>query len=144
MPLETPGRPLALFAVAALYLCSLFFSVSTHGHPFPFMGKCYTGGWGEGLFFVDSMISLYLVLGILKRQRLTLWLLIAYNLLDACNALVNLAKLSAGQYASLAQVPLPEVELRLNTLVAVLLLMLLNVYLLYKRRYFNNASPYLF
>ena len=144
MPFETPGRPLALFALAALYLLSLLMAVSNYGYPFPFMGRCYTGRSGEWLVFIDSMISLYLVMGILKRQRLTLWLLIAYNLLDVCNACVNLALLSAGQYASLAGAPVPAAELRLNTLLAALVLMLLNVYLLGNRRHFNNVSPYLF
>jgi hypothetical protein len=144
MPDETPRRPLALLALAAVYLFSLLMAVSNYGYPFPFMGRCYTGRAGEWLVFADSMISLYLVMGILKRQRLTLWLLIAYNLLDICNACVNLALFSASQYASLAGAPVPEAELRLNTFVAALVLMLLNVYVLGNRRHFNNDSPYLF
>lgn len=141
---ETPGPPLPLLAVAAVYLFSMLLAASSFGAPFPFMGRCYLGRTGELLIFADSMISLYLVIGILKRQRFTLWLLIAYNLLDICNACVNLALLSPAQYASLAGVPIPESELRMNTLMAALLLMFLNVYVFGNRRLFDNRSPYLF
>ena len=141
---ETPGPPLALFALAAVYLFSLVLAVSSYGNPIPFLGGCYTGRAGECLVFADSLICLYLILGILKRQRLTLWLLIAYNLLDICNACLNLALLSPGQYALLAGAPVSASELRLETFAAALILMLLNVYVLNKRRHFNNVSPYLF
>lgn len=144
MPDEETGRPWALLALAAVYLFSLLMAVSNFGYPFPFMGRCYAGRAGEAMVFLDSMFSIYLVIGILKRQRLTLWLLIAYNLLDVCNACVNLTLLSASQYESLAGAPVPATELRLNTFVAALLLMLLNVYVFGNRRYFTNRSPYLF
>ena len=137
---ETGGSPFVLLALAAVYLFSLFLSISNYGYPFPFMGSCYTGRAGEIFVFADSMISLYLIVGILKRQRLTLWLLIAYNLLDICNACVNLLFLSAGQYASLAETPISEADLRVNTFVAALLLMLLNVYVFGNRRRFDNRS----
>ena len=144
MSAESARPPLALLAIAAVYLFSLLLAVSNYGYPFPFMGSCYTGGAADCIVFGDSMISLYFIIGILKRQRLTLWLLIAYNLLDVGNALVNLALLSPAQYASLAEAPIPEGELRLNVMVAALLLMLLNLYVFANRRHFNNRSPYLF
>lgn len=138
------GRPFALLPLAAAYLFSLLLAVSSYGYPFPFMGSFYQGRAGDCLVFADSIISLYLVIGILKRQRLTLWLLIAYNLLDICNALVNLALLSAEEYARLAGVPISQGDLRFSTLAAALVLMLLNVYILANRRRFDNSSPWLF
>jgi hypothetical protein len=135
---------LALLALAAVYLFSVLMAASNYGSPFPFMGRCYSGRAAELLVFADGMISLYLVIGILKRQRLTLWLLIAYNLLDIGNACVNLVLLSPGQYAVLAGAALPESELRMNTFVAALAVMLLNLYAFGNRRHFANRSPYLF
>jgi hypothetical protein len=85
-----------------------------------------------------------LVLGIWKRQSLTLWLLIGYNLLDICNACINLALLPVTAFAQLAGGAIPEADLRLNTMVASVLLLLLNCYLFSNRRHFNNKSPYLF
>ena len=143
MPDETK-TPVALVFLAAAYLFSLLLAVSSFGHPFPFMGRFYLARAGEVLVFADSMICLYLFIGILKRQRLTLWLLIAYNMLDVCNACVNLALIPAAEYARLAGAPVPEAELFLSTAAAALLLMLLSVYIFGKRRHFNNSSPYLF
>lgn len=144
MSIEAQRRPFALFPLAAVYLFSLLLAASNYGSPFPFMGSFYPGRVGEWLVFADSMISLYLVVGILKRQRLTLWLLIGYNLLDICNAGVNLALLPVGEYARLAGTPIPEDELLFSTLAAALVLMLLNVHAFRKRRHFNNRSPFLF
>ena len=145
MPAEAgPSRPFALVFLAGAYLFFLLLALSNYGEPFPFMGRFYQGSAGEWFVFADCIVSLYLVIGILKRQRLTLWLLIAYNLLDICNAGVNLALLPLGEYARLAGVAIPEAELRFNTIAAAVLLMLLNLYLLRNRRHFDNDSPYLF
>ena len=144
MPDATQGRPFGLNALAAAYIFFLLLSASGYGDPFPFMGRFYPGRPGELLVFADSIISLYLCIGILKRQRLTVWLLIAYNLLDICNGCVNLALISPAEYARLAGGPIPMDELRINTLAAALLLMLLNLYVFRNRRHFDNLSPYLF
>ena len=144
MPGATQGRPFGLNALAAAYIFFLLLTVSSYGYPFPLLGRFYPGGAGEGLVLADSIVSLYLCIGILKRQRLTVWLLIAYNLLDICNACVNLLLIPAGDYARLADAPIPADELRLNTLAAAAVLMLLNVYAFRMRRHFDNRSPYLF
>jgi len=144
MPDATKSRPFGLSVLAAAYLLFLLLTVSSYGYPFPFMGRFYPGVPGECLVFADSMVSLYLLIGILKRQRLTVWLLIAYNLLDIGNACVNLALIPPGLYARLAEVPIPEDELRFNTLAAALVLIFLNIYVFRNRRFFDNPSPYLF
>jgi hypothetical protein len=144
MPDTTRGRPLGLNALAAAYLFFLLLSASSYGDPFPFMGRFYPGRPGHFLVFADSMVTLYLCIGILKRQRLTAWLLIAYNLLDICNAGVNLALIAPDQYARLVGTPIPVDQLRINTFAAALFLMLLNVYVFRNRRHFDNRSPFLF
>ena len=144
MPDATQGRPFGLSALAAAYFFFLLLTASSYGYPFPLMGRFYPGGAGECLVFADSMVSLYLFIGILKRQRLTAWLIIGYNLLDICNACVNLALIPPERYARLAGVPIPQDELRFNTLAAALVLMLLNIYVFANRRRFDNRSPYLF
>ena len=144
MPDTTQSRPFGLSALAAAYFFFLLLTTSSYGDPFPFMGEFYQGRAGAVLVFADSMISLYLLIGILKRQRLTVWLIIGYNLLDICNACVNLALIAPEQYARLAQVPIPVDELRFNTLVAALVLVLLSLYVFRIRDQFTNRSPYLF
>lgn len=144
MPDADQSRPFGLYALAAAYFFFLLLTVSSYGYPFPFMGSFYQGGAGRCLVFADSLISLYLFIGILKRQRLTVWLIIGYNLLDICNGCVNLALIPPAAYARLAQAEIPGDELRANTLAAALLLMALNVYVFRNRRHFDNRSPYLF
>jgi hypothetical protein len=144
MPDTTQGRSFGLSALAAAYLFFLLLSASSYGDPFPFMGRFYPGRAGEALVFADSMISLYLLIGILKRQRLTVWLIIGYNLLDICNACVNLALIPPGHYLGLTDTPIPQDEVLLNTLAAGILLMLLNLYVFRNRRHFTNRSCYLF
>lgn len=142
MPVER--RPLLLFPLVLVSLVSLLLSFSSYGNPFPFMGTIYQAEAARRFVLGDSLLSLYLLIGILKRQRLTVWLLIGYNLLDICNAWVNLAVIPVAQYTGLAPVPVSEHDLRFNTLFATLVLLLLNVYLYRNRREFDNHSPYLF
>ena len=141
---DNARRPFGLNALAGAYLFFLLLSVASYGYPFPFMGRFYPGRAGECLVFADSIISLYLLIGIIKRQSLTVWLIIGYNLLDIGNACVNLALLTPGAYARVAGTPVPEGELRFNTLAAALVLILLNLYVFRMRRHFDNRSPYLF
>lgn len=141
---ESAPRPLALHIIAAVYLCSLLLALSSYGLPFPFMGRFYSGGAGEWLVFADSMVCLYIFLGVLKRQRLTLWLIMGYNLFDILNACLNLALIPAGAYAEVAGAPVPESDLRVSTIAAALFLLFINVYVWANRRHFHNRSPYLF
>lgn len=141
---ENAPRPLALHIVAAIYLFSLLLALSSYGDPFPFLGRFYSGGAGQVLVFADSMICLYLFLGILKRQRLTVWLIMGYNLFDILNAWVNLTLIPAPAYAQLAGAPIVESELRSNTIAAALVLVFISVYVFANRRHFTNRSPYLF
>lgn len=141
-----PGehRPFALFPLAVVALFSMLLAFSSYGNPFPFMGTLYEGELAKRFVFADSLVSLYLLIGIFKRQQLTVWLLIAYNTLDISNAWVNLALIPAAEYARLAVIPVTQDEMRFNTLFASLVLMLLNLYLYRNRRHFDNYSPYLF
>lgn len=141
---ESAPRPLALHVIAAIYLFAFLLAMTSYGTPFPLMGRFYSGTAGQALVFVDSMICLYLFLGVLKRQRLTVWLMLAYNLFDIVNACVNLALIPAQAYTQLASAPVLESELRSSTVGAALVLVFISVYLFANRRHFNNRSPYLF
>ncbi|MBJ6727611.1 hypothetical protein [Geomesophilobacter sediminis] len=136
--------PLGLGALAAVYLFFLLLSASSYGDPFIFMGRIYSGTTAQAMVIADTILSLYLLLGILKRQLLTWWLLLAYNLIDIGNALVNLALVPAKTIETLAGTPVPEESLRFNTLAATFALILLNLFIYRRRRLFVNRSPYLF
>lgn len=131
--------PLVLLTGFSLLLC-----FEGYGNPFPFMGTLYQGEAAKRLVFADSLVSLYLLIGVLKRQRLTFRLLVAYNAADICNAWLNLLLIPASDYARLAGVSIPQEELLSNTLIASVALVLVNLYLFRVRRAFDNFSPYLF
>lgn len=136
--------PLPLFMIGGFYLFSVVFSLASYGHPFPFMGTFHQGGAAQRFVFGDSMICLYLVIGVWKRQRLTAWLIIAYNCLDVANACLNLALIPMELYSKLAGAPVPYEQLRSQTLFASAFLVVLNLYVYGNRRLFDNRSPYLF
>ncbi|QWV94547.1 hypothetical protein KP004_04995 [Geomonas oryzisoli] len=144
MTVENGRRPASLWPLVLLTSFSLLLCFSSYGNPFPFMGTLYQGGAAERFVFADSLISLYLLIGVLKRQRLTVWLLIGYNLCDILNAWVNLALIPAAEYARLAGAPVPEGDLLSTTLLATIALILMNMYIFRIRRAFDNPSPYLF
>jgi hydrogenase-4 membrane subunit HyfE len=121
--------------LAGVYLFSFLVAATSYRDPFPLFGSFYSGRGGEALVLADALVSLYLCLGILKRQQLTLWLIIGYNLFDIANGLVNLALLPP---------PAAALEARIDTITAVVFLTGLSGYVLAKRRCFNNTSPYLF
>ncbi|KAB0665811.1 hypothetical protein F6V25_08855 [Oryzomonas japonica] len=136
-------RHFVLAPLVGVYLFSMLLTLSHLGEPFPFMGKLYSGDASESLTFADSIISLYLIAGILKRQRLTLWLLIAYNFINSFNGIANLFLLPVQQIVTTSGAIVPDHHYRLNAFSVFVLFLMLNVFLYLNRRYFDNKSIYL-
>ena len=126
-----------------VYLLSLLITLSDLGEPFPFMGKLYSGDDSESWILAGGFISLYLIVGILKRQRLTLWLLIAYNFLHSFNGIANLLLLPVQHVTTVSGATVPDYHYRLNSFWVFALFLLLNVFLFIYRRHFDNKSIYL-
>jgi hypothetical protein len=141
---SAPHRPLALVLLGGLYLFFFLLTMSTFGHPFPFMGTILLGKPAEALVFVDSMICLYLFLGLMKRQRLTWYLLIAYNCLEIANTLINLRYISAADVEKIAGKPVDPQALLVNNISVVVAIILLTIFIFRHREFFNNRSNYLF
>lgn len=134
---------LVLAPLVGVYLLSSLITLSHLGKPFPFMGKFYLGDSSESLIFIDCIVSLYLMLGILKRQRLTFWLLIPYNFLASCNGAANLLLLPVQHVATASGAMVPDYHYRLVAFGVLVLFLLLNVFLYFNRRHFDNTSIYL-
>lgn len=137
-------RPFGLTLLTALYLFFFVLSVSTYGNPFPFMGKIYTDTPAKILVFFDSLICVYLFLGIYKRQLLTWYLLIAYNLLEIINTVVNLNFISPKEIEKLVGTQVDQSALAVNNLAAALAILLLTQFIYRHKGYFNNRQKYLF
>lgn len=136
-------RPHALVPLTGVYLLSMLVTLSHLGDPFPFMGALYEGDAAEHLIFADSIVSLYLIVGILKRQRLTLWLLVGYNFLASCNGISNLLLLPVQQVMTATGTMVPDYHYRVNAFCVFVLFLFLNVFLYFNRNRFDNKSIYL-
>lgn len=137
-------RPFGLTLLTGLYLFFFILSVSTYGNPFPFMGSIYSGTPAKVLVFFDSLICIYLFLGIYKRQYLTWYLLIAYNLFEIVNTLVNLSLITPKEIEKLAGTQVDQNALIVNNIAAALAILLLTQFIYRHKGYFNNRQKYLF
>ena len=137
-------RPLGMVLLGGLYLFFFMLTMSTFGHPFPFLGAIHIGRMAEALVFIDSMICLYLFLGLMKRQRLTWYLLIAYNCFEIANTLINLRYISATDVEKIAGQPVDPQALLVNNISVVVAIILLTIFIYRHREFFNNRSNYLF
>jgi hypothetical protein len=140
---EDKKRSFVLAPLVGIYLLSLLITLSNLDAPFVLMGKLYSGESAESYAFLDCIISLYLVVGIVKRQRLTLWLLIAINTLKGFNEIANLLLLPAHQMVTVSGMVIPDYQYRLTAFGMAVVFLLLNVFLYVNRRHFDNKSIYL-
>lgn len=136
-------RPLGMVLLGGLYLFFFLLTMSTFGHPFPFFGVIYQGRIAEALVFTDSLICLYLFLGLMKRQKLTWYLLLGYNAFELVNTLTNLFLITAGDLEKIIGDkvdPQGIVSSNISVMVAILLL---SGFIYRHREYFTNRSWYL-
>lgn len=137
-------RPLGLVLIGGLYLFFLMLTMSTFGQPYPLLGKIFQGKAAEVAVFVDSMICLYLFLGLMKQQRLTWYLLIGYNAFEMVNTLVNLRFITAEELEKVVGQPIDPRQLMVNNISVLVAIALLSAFIYRHRRYFTNRSRYLF
>ena len=137
-------RPLGIVLLSGLYLFFFLLTISTFGYPFPFMGRIFLGKPAEALVFVDSLVCLYLFLGLMKRQTLTWYLLIAYNCFEIINTLLNLLFISITDVEKVAGKPVDPRALLVNNISVVVAIILLTIFIWRHRAYFTNRSNYLF
>ncbi|SNB45787.1 hypothetical protein [Geobacter sp. DSM 9736] len=137
-------RPLGLTLITGLYLFFFLVSASTFGNPFPFMGKIYLDTPGKVLVFADSLVCLYLFLGLMKRQMLTWYLLLFYNLFEICNTIVNLTLIAPAELEKVLGGRIEQEALVVNNVAAALAILLLTQYIYRHKSYFTNARRYIF
>ena len=137
-------RPFGLTLLTGLYLFFFILSVSTYGNPFPFMGKIYQDLPAKVLVFVDSLVCVYLFIGIGKRQLLTWYLLLSYNLFEVINTIVNLFIITPEDIEKYIGHKVDQESLVINNIAAALAILLLTQFIYRSRRYFNNRNKFLF
>jgi len=137
-------RPFGLTFLTGLYLFFCLLSISTYGSPFPFMGNIYQDTAAKVLVFFDSLVCVYLFLGICKRQALTWYLLLGYNLLEIINTIVNLTFIKPRDIEKLIGTTVEQNALIVNNIAAALAILLLSQFIYRNRKYFNNPDKFLF
>ncbi|GLI39093.1 hypothetical protein KI811_04440 [Geobacter hydrogenophilus] len=137
-------RPLGLVLLTGLYLFFFVVTVSTYGSPFPFLGRIYIGTVAKALIFVDSLVCLYLFLGLMKRQSMTWYLLIGYNLFEVINTIVNLTFITPAELERVIGERIDQEALMVNNIASALAILLLTQYIYRHKHYFTNSRKYLF
>jgi len=137
-------RPLGMVLLGGLYLFFFLLTMSTFGHPFPFFGTIYQGRVAEALVFVDSLICLYLFLGLMKRQTLTWYLLLGYNAFELVNTLTNLFWITSAELEKLVGDKVDPQGIMMSNISVMVAILLLSGFIYWHREYFTNRSWYLF
>ncbi len=137
-------RPLGMVLLGGLYLFFFLLTVSTFGHPFPFFGTIYQGRAAEILVFVDSLICLYLFLGLMKRQNLTWYLLLGYNAFELANTLTNLLYITSSDLEKIVGDKVDSQGIITSNISVMVAILLLSGFVYRHREYFTNRSWYLF
>ena len=137
-------RPLGITLLGGLYLFFLLLTVSSYGHPTPFFGTIYRGRAADVLVFFDSLICLYLFLGIMKRQRLAWYLLLGYNTFETANTLINLLIITTADLEKVVGEKVDSAGLVASNISVIVAILLLSGFIFRQRGYFTNRSKYLF
>jgi hypothetical protein len=137
-------RPLGITLLGGLYLFFFMLTVTSYGHPLPFFGNIYTGRTAGILVFFDSLVCLYLFLGLMKRQHLTWYLLLGYNAGEIINTLTNLLVITPGDLEKIVGETVDPAGLISSNISVIIAIVLLSGFIFRQRNYFINRSKYLF
>lgn len=137
-------RPLGITLLGGLYLFFFMLTVSSYGQPIPFFGTIYHGDMGGTLVFLDSLLCLYLFLGLMKRQRLTWYFLLGYNAFELVNTLTNLLVITPAELEKVVGEKIDTSGLLASNISVMVAILLLSGFIFRHRNYFTNRSKYLF
>lgn len=137
-------RPLGMTLLGGLYLFFFILTVSSYGQPTPFMGTIYYGTKAGVLVFFDSILCLYLFLGLMKHQNLTWYLLLAYNAFEVVNTMVNMVVITPAELEKVVGEKIDPAGLIASNVGVIVAILLLSAFIFHHRGYFTNRSKYLF
>ena len=137
-------RPLGMTLLGGLYLFFFMLTVSSYGQPIPFFGAIYQGEMAGVLVFLDSLICLYLFLGVMKRQSIAWSLLLAYNALEVVNTLTNLLLITTAELEIIVGAKVDTHRLISSNISVIVAIILLSGFIYRQRNSFSNRSKYLF
>jgi hypothetical protein len=130
--------------LGGLYLFFFMLTVSSYGQPIPLLGIMYRGTTAEMLVFFDSLVCLYLFLGLMKRQQLTWYLLLGYNTFEVVNTLTNLLFITTSELENIVGNKVDTSGLLASNITVIVAVLLLSGAIFRQRINFTNRSRYLF
>ena len=137
-------RPLGMTLLGGLYLFFFLLTVSSFGQPMPFFGAIWQGTTAGVLVFLDSLICLYLFLGLMKRQSLTWYLLLGYNAFEVANTVTNLLVITSADLEKIVGEKVDPAGLLTSNISVIVAIILLSGFIFHQRSFFTNRSKYLF
>lgn len=137
-------RPLGMTLIGGVYLFFFMLTVSSYGQPIPFFGTIYHDKTAAVLVFLDSILCLYLFLGVMKRQSLTWYFLIGYNVFELVNTLTNLLVITTSELEKIVGEKVDAAGLLASNTSVIVAILLLSGFIFRQRNSFNNRSKYLF
>ncbi len=143
-PDEGQPRPQPLILLTGLYLFLLLVSIGSYGQPIACFGRILEGGAARAFIIGNSLYGLHLFLGLWQRQRLTWYLLLAYNLFETVNTLLTLLLLPPQELERIQGTPVNPAWLAINNLATVAAILWVSRVIYRNRELFTNRSPYLF
>lgn len=137
-------RPLAITLLSGLYLFLFLITASSYGHPVPFLGTIYHDRAAQLIIFADSLICLYLFLGVMKQQTLTWYLLLGYNTFEVVNTLTNLWGIPTTELGKILGGKVDATGLFASNMLVIIGILLISGFIVRQRTDFSNHSRYLF
>ncbi|WP_025323841.1 hypothetical protein [Deferrisoma camini] len=84
------GRRPASFALLFYYFLLLVSTAAANGSPYPFFAWVFEGTAARIAVVLDCLVLIHIVVGVLKAQRLTWWILLVYNAVQLASVAVGL------------------------------------------------------
>jgi hypothetical protein len=140
--LQRGHRPMAL--ITGLYLFLFLMTAASYGQPVPLFGRLLKGDPAAVFVALDSLVCLYIFIGLWKRQLFTWYLLISYNLFEILNTLATLWLLPQSELELAIGKPVETTSLIITNLVTVALVAWVTSRVFRLKSQFTNRSPYLF
>jgi hypothetical protein len=137
-------RPLGMTLLGGLYLFFFLLTISSYGQPIPFFGAIYQGKTAGVLVFLDSLLCLYLFLGLMKRQNLTWYFLLGYNTFELVNTLTNLLVITSAELEKVVGEKVDSAGVLASNIGVMVAILLLSGFIFRQRNSFTNRSKYLF
>lgn len=137
--MSPPSRVLCLYYGFLLVTTAL-----SHGLPYPLFGVMLDGFAGTAALVVDCLLLIHIVVGVARAQRLTWFLLLAYNAVNLLSLFVTLAVLTPGELDAVMGDSVPSSAFYIGLSLAVIAMLVATAYAARTRDRFHNPSLYLF